>query len=102
MRPSLDCSKLNEPRQIAGIDFKIVVAVLIFFGYAALMFRVPSVMVLPILFLIFLRGPAKKDPALLPVHLRHRQQRARYSPGYITAPNHHAPRPQGFNRLMMA
>lgn len=100
MRPSLDCSKLNEPRQIAGLDFKLVVAVVLFFGYAAAMFKVPAVLIPPLLFLVFLRGPAKKDPAMIPIYLRHRTQRTKYAPAYVTAPNIHAPRPAGFNRLM--
>lgn len=101
MRPSLDCAKLNEPRQIAGLDFKLVVAVMVFFGMAALMFRAPFVLVLPIGFLAFLRGPGKKDSAFIAVHLRHRAQKQRYSPAYIATKNQSNPRPAGFNRLMM-
>lgn len=100
MRPSLDCSKLNEPRNIAGVDYKIVVAVVMFFGFAAMMFRAWLLLLIPVLIIAFIRGPAKKDPALVPVHLRHRTQRGKYSPGYVTAKNMHAPRPEGFNRLM--
>lgn len=101
MRESLDCSKLNEPRQIAGLDFKLVGAVAIFFGYAAAMFKVPGVLIPPLIFLIFLSGPARKDQAMIPIYLRHRTQRKRYSPGYIASNNFHAPRPEGFNRSMM-
>lgn len=101
MRPSLDCSRLNEPRQIAGLDFKLVVAVMAFFGLAAVMYRTPFVMVIPIAFLAFLRGPGKKDSAFIAIHLRHRTQRRRYSPAYITTKNQLTPRPPGFNRLMM-
>lgn len=101
MRQSLDCAKLNEPRQIAGLDFKLVVAVMAFFGMAALMYRAPLVLVLPITFLAFLRGPGKKDSAFIAVHLRHRAQKQRYSPAYIAKKNQSNPRPVGFNRLMM-
>lgn len=100
MRGSIDCSSLNRPRLIAGIDYKIVVGVLMFFGYAAAEYRSPGVMAIPLLFLLFIRGPAKKDPAMLKVYLRHRAQAERYSPAYITAKNYHAPRPDGFNRYM--
>lgn len=100
MRPSLDCSKLNEPRLIAGVDYKIVVAVTLFFGFAAMMFHAWLVLLIPAIVVLFLRGPAKHDPAMLKVHLRHRTQRDVYSPAYVTAHNQHAPRPEGFSRLM--
>ena len=101
MRPSLDCSTLNEPRVIAGVEWKLVVLVMFFFGMAALMFHIPGVMVIPFVMLVFLRGPGKNDSAFLRVYLRHRAQRARYSPAYITEKNQSNPRPTGFHRLTM-
>lgn len=102
MRVSLDCSKLNRPRQIAGIDFKVVVGILAIFGNAAMLYKTPSVMVVPLVILWLIHGPAKRDPALVAIHMRHRQQHDYYSPTYTVGPkNLHAARPVGFNRGMM-
>lgn len=97
-RVVLDCSRLNEPRTIAGIDYKLVVAILMFFGFAGMLFHAITILFLPFLLILFLRGPAKRDQAFVQIHLRHRQQKLRYSPGYVTAPNNSSPRPHGFNR----
>lgn len=98
IRESYDCTKVNNPKTIAGIEWKVVVGVSVFFGFATLMYRAPYLLVIPLIILAFLRGPGRKDPMFLRVYLRHRAQRDTYSPAYITQPNQRFPRPNGFGR----
>lgn len=97
-RSSYDCESVNRPKTIAGVDWKIVVGVFFFFGYGAVLYRVPYLIIPPAILLVFLRGPGVKDPFFLRIYLRHRSQRDRYSPHYLTAPNQRFPRPRGFGR----
>lgn len=73
---------INTPRTIAGVEWRLVVVVLIFFGSAALMQRAPVLLVVPLFPIIFLRGPGRRDPAFLRIYMRHRAQRDHYSPAY--------------------
>jgi hypothetical protein len=97
-RQIYDCTLVNAPKTIAGIEWKIFVGVAFFFGYGALMFRVPYLLISPVVIFLFLRGPGAKDPMFLRIHLRHRAQRNVYSPHYLCAPNHRNPRPLNFSR----
>ncbi|HEX7325391.1 MAG TPA: VirB3 family type IV secretion system protein [Rhodanobacteraceae bacterium] len=102
MRASLDCSGLSRPRQIAGIDFKLVMMTMVSFGFAAISYKTPSLMVLPIGLLWLIHGPAKRDPAFIKVYMKHRVQHDHYAPTYVVRPiNFRSPRPAGFNRGMM-
>jgi type IV secretory pathway VirB3-like protein len=101
MRTTYNCVPVNAPKAIAGLEWKLVVGVCVFFGMAALMYRSPGVLMLPAVFLIFLRGPARKDSMFIRIYLRHRVQRQLYSPAYITAKNQTYVRPVGFNRLQI-
>lgn len=98
-RTTLHCVAINEPKTIAGVDWKLVVATVMFFGMGALMFKAPGVLVLPALLIWLLRGPGRKDPAFLQIHLRHRHQRDHYTPDYVAADNLINLRPAGFNRM---
>lgn len=98
MRTTFDCAGVNQPKTIAGIEWRIVVALGIFFGLGSLMYRVPYLLIIPLVLLAFLRGPGLKDPLFLRIYLRHRAQRDFYSPAYITLLNQRAPRPNGFGR----
>lgn len=99
VRVVYDVSVVNIPRTIAGIEWKLVVAVSAFFGFAALMFKAPAMLVAPALILWFLRGPGKRDPDFLKVYRRHAAQRDFYSPAQLCAVNLRTPRPVGFSRL---
>lgn len=99
MRVVYDVSRVNLPRTIAGIEWKPVVAVTLFFGFAALMFKAPAMLIAPVLIIWFLRGPGKRDPDFLKVYRRHAAQRNFYSPAQICAVNLRTPRPAGFSRL---
>jgi hypothetical protein len=98
VRQSYDCTAVNNPKTIAGVEWKIVVAVCAFFGYGAVLYRVPYLVIPPLILLAFLRGPGVKDPMFLRIYLRHRSQRDRYSPHYLCQPNVRSPRPRGFGR----
>lgn len=98
MRKSFDCSPVNDPKTIAGIEWKLVVIIFAFFTAAAVMEKAYGLVIVPFLILIFLRGPGKKDSAFIQIYRRHRVQRERYSPAYITAKNFINPRPIGFSR----
>jgi type IV secretory pathway TrbD component len=100
MRQSYDCRQVNNPKTIAGLEWKLVVATVFFFGMAVVLYRAPGVLVMPAIVFIFLRGPGKKDALFIRIYLRHRVQRTHYSPAYITAKNASSPRPVGFSRLM--
>jgi type IV secretory pathway TrbD component len=99
MRTVYDVSKINIPRTIAGIEWKLVVAVSIFFGMGALMFKAPLMLLGPVLLVLFLRWPGQRDPDFLKIYRRHAVQRDLYSPAYICAVNLRTPRPSGFSRL---
>ncbi len=94
-----DVSRVNLPRTIAGIEWKLVVAVSVFFGMTAIMFRAPVILVAPVIILLFLRGPGSRDPDFLKVYRRHSAQRDLYSPAQLCAVNLRTPRPSGFSRL---
>lgn len=99
MRVVYDASRFNLPRAIAGIEWKLVVAVSMFFGFAALMFKAPFVLVAPVIILWFLHGPGKRDHDFLKVYRRHSVQRDIYSPAQMCSVNLRSPRPAGFSRL---
>ncbi|OZA30491.1 MAG: hypothetical protein B7X93_03090 [Hydrogenophilales bacterium 17-61-9] len=99
MRVVYDVSRVNIPRTIAGIEWKLVVAVSLFFGLAAVMFKAPAILIAPVIILLFLRGPGNRDPDFLKVYRRHSVQRDLYSPAQLCAVNLRAPRPAGFSRL---
>lgn len=100
MRHSYDCVQINNPRTIAGLEWKLVMGIGMFFGMAVVLYRAPGILIMPFFILMFLRGPGKKDSQFIRIYLRHRVQRKSYSPTYITATNQSFPRPQGFNRMM--
>lgn len=99
MRESYNCVPINEPKTIAGLEWKLVVGIGAFFTMAVIMYRAPGLLIMPGLILLFLRGPGKKDSMFVRIYLRHRVQRHHYSPAYITAKNQSNPRPAGFSRL---
>lgn len=99
MRVVYNMAVVNLPRTIGGIEWKLVVAVSVFFGFAALLFKAPAMLVAPVLILWFLRGPGKRDPDFLKVYRRHAAQRDFYSPAQVCAVNLRTPRPAGFSRL---
>lgn len=99
MRLSYDFSRVNTPKTIAGIEWKLVVAVGMFFGFAAIMFKAPAVLVAPVIIIAFLRGPALRDSDFLNIYKKHTHQRDFYSPAYIAKKNFKNPRPVGFSRL---
>lgn len=99
MRVVYNASAFNLPRTVAGIEWKLVVSVGLFFGLAAIMFKAPAVLVAPVIILWFLRGPGKRDPDFLKIYRRHSVQRDHYSPANICAVNLRSPRPSGFSRL---
>jgi len=98
MRTSYDCTQINFPRTIAGVEWRIVVIAVVFFGSAAAMYRLPGLLIAPAFILFFLRGPGKRDPEFLRIYRRHRAQRSMYSPAYVALRNDRAPRPDGFGR----
>jgi len=99
MRITYNASAFNLPRTIAGIEWKLVVAVSMFFGLAALMFKAFYILVAPILIMLFLRGPGMRDPFFLQIYRRHSLQRDIYSPAQFCQVNMRFPRPNGFSRL---
>ncbi len=99
MRVVYDVSRVNIPRTIAGIEWKLVVAVSLFFGMAAVMYKAPAILIAPVIILMFLRGPGSRDPDFLKIYRRHSVQRDFYSPAQYCAVNLRAPRPAGFSRL---
>lgn len=99
MRVVYNASRFNLPRTIAGIEWKLVVGVALFFGLAAVMFKAPAVLIAPVVILWFLHGPGKRDPDFLKIYRRHSVQRNYYSPAQICAVNLRSPRPAGFSRL---
>lgn len=99
MRTAYNINIVNIPRTIAGIEWKPVVAISMFFGFAALMFKEPGVLIAPVVLIWFLRGPGLRDPDFLKIIKRHSSQRDFYSPAYISKVNLKTPRPQGFSRL---
>lgn len=99
MRLTYNPSRFNLPRTIAGIEWKVVVGVGVFFGMAALMFKAPFILVAPVLILWFLRGPGLRDPDFLQIYKRHSAQRDVYSPAQLAQVNLRTPRPNGFSRL---
>lgn len=99
MRVVYNAALFNIPRTIAGIEWKVVVGIGMFFGLAAIMFKAPAILVAPVLILWFLRGPGKRDPDFLQIYKRHSAQRDHYSPAQICAVNLRFPRPTGFSRL---
>ena len=92
-------SRVNTPRAIAGIEWRIVVAICMFFGFAAIMFRAPAVLVAPAGIILFLRGPALRDYEFLNIYKKHSMQKNTYSPAYISKINYKNSRPQGFSRF---
>jgi hypothetical protein len=98
MRVVYDTTLVNIPRTIAGLPWKIFVGIYFIFGFVAATYRLPEVLVPPLLLHFFLSGPGKRDPEFLSVHIKHRSQRERYSPAYVALPNDRLPRPDGFNR----
>lgn len=99
MRVTYNAAKFNLPRTIAGIEWKLVAAVSMFFGFAALMFKAPYILIAPVIILWFLRGPGLRDPYFLQIYKRHSAQRDIYSPAQICQVNLRTPRPNGFSRL---
>ncbi len=99
MRIVYNASRFNLPRTIAGIEWKLVVGIALFFGLAALMFKAPAALVAPVVIIWFLHGPGKRDPDFLKIYRRHSVQRDYYSPAQICAVNLRSPRPSGFSRL---
>ncbi len=97
-RASYDCTLVNNPKTIAGVEWKITLGVFLFFGWGAMLYHVPYLMIPPFILFMFLRGPGMKDPMFLRIYLRHRAQRDAYVPHYNTAPNVRFPRPAGFSR----
>ena len=101
MRTVYAVDRVNIPRTISGIEWELVAGLGGFFGMAALMFKEPTILVAPVIILLFLSGPGRRDPDFLKVFRRHSAQRDFYSPAYICAVNLRTPRPLGFSRLMV-
>lgn len=99
MRTVYDVSRVNIPRTIAGIEWKLVVAVSVFFGMSAVAYRAPFVLAAPALILWFLSGPGRRDHDFLKIYRRHAAQRDHYSPAQMCATNLRFPRPAGFSRM---
>jgi type IV secretory pathway TrbD component len=99
MRTVYDVSRINIPRTIAGIEWKLVVGIGMFFGLAAMMFKAPYILAAPAIIIWFLRGPGLRDPFFLQIYKRHAAQRDFYSPAYVCQKNMRTPRPSGFSRL---
>lgn len=90
---------INKPRTIAGVEWKAVMAMGMFFAFTAIMFKAPAALLGPVILMMFLRGPGLKDPEFLNVYRKHSHQRDFYSPAYLTKKNVTYLRPNGFNRL---
>jgi precorrin-4 methylase len=99
MRQVYNSQAVNVSATIAGIEYKIVIGVTIFFSAAALMEHLPSILLAPAIILWFLHGSSKRDGDFLKVYKRHASQKEIYSPAYITKPNLRTPRPIGFSRM---
>lgn len=99
MRITYNASKFNLPRTIAGIEWKLVAALCMFFGFSALMFKAPFILVAPVIILWFLHGPGKRDHDFLQIYKRHSVQRDVYSPAQFCQVNLRTPRPRGFSRM---
>jgi len=99
-RVSYDCSLINEPRTIAGVDWSIVAGVTFFFVMAVMETHAFEILVIPLIFFWLLRDPCRRDPKLLDVYRRHRAQSHRYVV-WIGRANAigKAARPIGFNRM---
>lgn len=98
MRTTYNCQLVNEPKTIFGIEWKLVIVVGAFFTFAAIVFKVLYILIAPVAIVAFLRGPGRKDSMFLRVHIRHRNQRDRYTPAYVALPNLRTPRPMGFGK----
>ncbi len=82
-RESLDCRLINQPQLIAGLPWKIPVAVIGFFGYAMLIMRNWYLLPMGVILLMFLKGATRRDPLVMQVFMRHRSQATRYSPAPV-------------------
>lgn len=100
MRNVFAVDRVNIPRTVLGIEWRLAVAVSMFFGMAALLFAAPAILIAPILIGAFLRGPGVRDPEFLNIIKRHSVQEDFYSPAYLSAVNYVTPRPTGFSRAI--
>jgi type IV secretory pathway TrbD component len=100
MRSSFDCKSINTPKTIGGFPWELIAAISFFFMMAAATERSLSVLIFPVVLIGVMRGAAKRDARFFDIYRRHRVQRRRYSPAYITIKNQSNPRPVGFTRLM--
>lgn len=99
MRQVYNSQAVNVSNTIAGIEYKIVVGVTVFFVAAALMEHLPSILIVPAVILWFLHGSSKRDSEFLNIYKRHASQKEMYSPAYIAKQNLRTPRPLGFSRM---
>jgi hypothetical protein len=97
-RRVFNCTAVNKPKTVAGLEWRLVMAVSVFFGMAALMQRAPALLVAPVFILTFLSGPGRRDPLFLRIYIKHRGQRDFYTPAYGALSNQRTPRPIGFGR----
>ena len=96
MRESADATKVNRPRLIAGLEWKLAVVLVVFFGFAALTTRNLYIGALGVAVLLFLAGAGRRDPLFLRVYLRHAKQASRYSPAPVVCRPLRNTRPVGY------
>lgn len=96
MRNSVDAELVNRRRTLAGIEWRLAVVLLIFFGYAAVATRNPTIAVLGLLLFLFLSGASRRDDLFLKIYLRHTKQADRYSPAPVVTQPMRNRRPVGY------
>lgn len=99
MRRTYDTEKVNLPHAIAGLEWKLFALIVSSFGMIALMFKAWLILILPVLIILFLQGPARRDQDFMKVYKRHAAQSDRYSPANVCEINNTNLRPEGFGRF---
>lgn len=96
MRNSIDAESVNRRRTLAGIEWRLAVVLLIFFGYASLTTRNPMVAILGFLLFLFFSGASRRDDLFLQIYIRHTKQADRYSPAPVVSSPMRNRRPIGY------
>jgi type IV secretory pathway VirB3-like protein len=80
MRNSIDAEKVNRPRLVAGIEWKLAVMIVMTCGMLAMQTRSFGPLIVALLLMVFLSGASRNDPMAVRAYLAHSKQRERYSP----------------------